>query len=237
MSRLDGKVAVVTGAASGNGRAMALRFAELGADVAIADVDEPGMEETARLVRECGRKALATPCDVARKADIDARRRARRRDLGRLDVCVANAGLWREHRLPAHDRGRVGRTISVTCSGGVFSPPGVRPIECRRRDAASPDAIRQHHGRVGAAGTPAYTASKGGVSPASSGRSLPDCGRHGITSNAIAPGFIDTAMTLMITDNPAMAGYLSTHTGLPASAIRRTRGGRRPFSPATTRLQ
>ncbi len=70
MGNLDGKVAVITGAASGNGRGMAVRFAADGADVVIADRDRDGMEETARRVREHGRRALTRPCDVASKAAI-----------------------------------------------------------------------------------------------------------------------------------------------------------------------
>jgi hypothetical protein len=71
MNRLAGKAAIVTGAASGNGRAMAVRFAAEGADVVVADVDAAGAEETARLVGAQGRRGLALRCDVSHKAEIE----------------------------------------------------------------------------------------------------------------------------------------------------------------------
>src|SRR5262249_60394157 len=108
MHRLEGKVAIVTGAASGHGRGMAVRFAEEGADVVVADVDVAGAEETARLVEARGRRALARRCDVSRKANIDALVAATVERLGRPDAAVANAGVVRggTHRLrPARGPG------------------------------------------------------------------------------------------------------------------------------------
>jgi hypothetical protein len=93
MDRLAGKVAIVTGAASGNGRAMAVRFAAEGADVVVADVDAAGAEETARLVGALGRRGLAVRCDVSHKAEIDALVAAAAERLGRVDIAVANAGV------------------------------------------------------------------------------------------------------------------------------------------------
>ena len=92
MGKFDGRVAVVTGAASGNGRAMAVRFAEDGADVVIADFDDEGMAETARLVKQQERRALLRRCDVSQKAEIDALFEATLDHFGRVDIAVANAG-------------------------------------------------------------------------------------------------------------------------------------------------
>ena len=93
MNRLAGKAAIVTGAASGNGRAMAVRFAAEGADVVVADVDVAGVEETARLVGAQGRRGLAVRCDVSHKAEIDALVAAAAERLGHVDIAVANAGV------------------------------------------------------------------------------------------------------------------------------------------------
>ena len=93
MNRLAGKAAIVTGAASGNGRAMAVRFAAEGADVVVADVDAAGAEETTRLVGAQGRRGLALRCDVSHKAEIDALVAAAAERLGHVDIAVANAGV------------------------------------------------------------------------------------------------------------------------------------------------
>ena len=93
MGSLDGKVAVITGAASGNGRGMAVLFAADGADIVIADVDRDGMEETARLVREHGRHALTRHCDVASTDAIDQLIAAAVSEFEHVDIAVANAGV------------------------------------------------------------------------------------------------------------------------------------------------
>lgn len=72
MGKLDGKVALITGGAFGNGRAMALRFAQEGAAVVLGDVDEKRLAESVALVREQGGRVSAQRCDVAQKSDIDA---------------------------------------------------------------------------------------------------------------------------------------------------------------------
>jgi NAD(P)-dependent dehydrogenase (short-subunit alcohol dehydrogenase family) len=217
MSRLNGKVAVVTGAAAGNGRAMALRFAELGADVAIADVDSDGAEETARAARETGRRALAVRCDVAVKADIDRLLEGAVAELGRVDVCVANAGVVeKDTDCLRMTEEAWDRTISVNLRGVFFTLQGAAKRMIAQGGGGRLIAIASIMADWGAAGTPAYAASKGGVRQLV--RSFAGaCGRHGITCNAIAPGFIETAMTRMITENPLMTGQLVDRT--PAGRI------------------
>lgn len=93
MGRLDGKVALVTGASSGLGKAMAIAFAEEGADVAVAARRVEKLEETARRCREAGRRALAIPCDVTDEAQVNAMVERTLAELGRLDIVVNNAGI------------------------------------------------------------------------------------------------------------------------------------------------
>jgi glucose 1-dehydrogenase len=212
MIRLEGKVAVVTGAASGNGRAIALRFAELGADVAIADVDARGMEETGRLVRETGRRTLVVPCDVSEKADIDGMIERTVSDLGRIDVCVANAGVVeKDTDCLRMTEAQWDRTIAINLRGVFFTLQAAATRMIEQGCGGRLIAIASIMAEWGAAGTPAYAASKGGVRQVMKSFAAA-CGRHGITSNAIAPGFIETAMTRMITDNPLMTGYLVDRT-------------------------
>ncbi|MCS7296443.1 MAG: SDR family oxidoreductase, partial [Dehalococcoidia bacterium] len=95
MSYLSGKVAFITGAGSGIGRGAAERLAREGADVCVVDIDLPGAEETASLVREFGRRAIAVKANVASKPQIQAAADRCVQELGRLDICIANAGIGR----------------------------------------------------------------------------------------------------------------------------------------------
>src|SRR3989475_12635403 len=88
-----GKVAFVTGAASGIGRAAALAFAREGASVVVADVSEQGNQETARMIEELGGRALAVTCDVARVGDVRSALDKTIEAFGRLDIAFNNAGV------------------------------------------------------------------------------------------------------------------------------------------------
>ncbi|MBA4179818.1 MAG: hypothetical protein C0506_04445 [Anaerolinea sp.] len=202
MGNLNGRVAVVTGAASGNGRAMAVRFAEDGADVVIADLNAEGMAETARLVKQQERQAFTQSCDVSRKADIDALFAATMDRFGRIDVAVANAGITER------TAGSIGGCLALTEEAwdqvidinlkGVFFT--LQAAANRMIAAGIPGrliAISSIMGEWGSAGGPAYSASKGGVKQLvkSFGMAV---GPLGLTCNAIGPGFIYTGMTAPI---------------------------------------
>src|SRR5215212_2305715 len=91
-----GKVAFVTGAGSGIGRATALAFAREGASVVVADASEQGNRETARMIEELGGRALALRCDVTRAEDVTAALAETVKTFGRLDVAFNNAGIEQE---------------------------------------------------------------------------------------------------------------------------------------------
>src|SRR5688572_12113604 len=95
----SGKVAFVTGGANGIGRAAALAFAREGASVVVADVSEAGNHETARMIEELGRRALAVRCDVSRAEDVKAALTRTVEAFGRLDFAFNNAGI--EPKKPA----------------------------------------------------------------------------------------------------------------------------------------
>lgn len=212
MSRLEGKVAVVTGAASGNGRAMAVRFAEEGANVVIADLDDAGMEETARLVKQQEREALVRRCDVARRADVEALIAAAVERFGHIDVVVANAGVAETDTdcFTMTDE-QWDRTIGVNLKG-VFLTLQAGANQLRRQGTPGRlIAISSIMGEWGSAGSPAYCASKGGVKQLVKSFGIA-CGPYGITCNAIGPGFIETNMTRGIRENPAIEQYLADRT-------------------------
>src|SRR4051812_555109 len=96
----EGKIAFVTGAAGGIGRAAALAFARDGASVVVADVLEEGNQETARMIEERGGRALAVRCDVRRAEDVKAALERTASDFGRLDVAFNNAGVEPRKLVP-----------------------------------------------------------------------------------------------------------------------------------------
>ena len=217
MGSLDGRVAVVTGAASGNGRAMALRFAQEGADVAIADVDEQGMAETARRVSETGRQSLVVRCDVSAKAQIDALFAAIDQRFGRVDVAVANAGIAeRDTNCLTMTEQAWDRTIGVNLKGVFFTLQAAATRMVASGTRGRLIAISSIMGEWGSAGAPAYCASKGGVKQLVKSFAVA-VGPYGITCNAIAPGFIRTSMTSPIFENAPLETMIVDRT--PAGIV------------------
>jgi NAD(P)-dependent dehydrogenase (short-subunit alcohol dehydrogenase family) len=208
---------VITGAGGGNGRGMALEFAALGAAVVLADVDEDGARESARLVAERGGRAVALSCDVTRKADIDRTIAEGVTRFGAVDIVVANAGVVESDTdcLRMSEQAW-DRTIAVNLRGVFFTLQAGANQMIRQGRGGRLIAVASIMAEWGGGATPAYSASKGGVRQLVKSFALA-CARHGITANAIAPGFIATGMTRMITDNPVLAGVLVDRT--PAGRI------------------
>lgn len=192
MKPLAGKVAVVTGASRGLGRAMAVALAEAGADVAVAARAKADLEETAHLVEGCGARALALRTDVASYAAVESLMAQTVSALGRLDVVVNNAGIARVAPLAEASLDDWRTIVDVNLSG-VFHG-------CR---AAAPYLIRQRAGKIinlasvlAAAGLPGYTmyaATKGGIISLTRALAV-EWARHNIQVNAIAPGWFVTEM-------------------------------------------
>ena len=190
--RLDGQVAVVTGASRGLGRAMALALAEAGADVAVAARSVPDLEDTAHHVEALGRRAVVVATDVVDYAQVEALFARTAGALGRLDIVVNNSGIARVTPVAEMDPDEFRRTVDVNLIG-VFNG-------CR---AAASRLIAQQSGKVinlasvlGAAGLPgysAYAASKGGVMAFTRALAA-EWARHNIQVNAIAPGWFVTDM-------------------------------------------
>lgn len=209
---LRGRVALVTGAASGNGRAIALRFARAGADLALGDVDEVGLADTADAVGALGRQALSARCDVSKQADVQGLVSSAAAELGGLHVAVANAGVVElETDCLAMTEAEWDRTMDVNLKGVFFTLQAAARRMVEQSEGGRLIAISSIMGEWGSPGTPAYAASKAGVRSLAKSFAL-QCGRSGITCNAIAPGFVRTAMTRMIQDDPLLAGYLVDRT-------------------------
>jgi NAD(P)-dependent dehydrogenase (short-subunit alcohol dehydrogenase family) len=205
VARLAGKRAIVTGAASGIGRASAIRFAEEGATVVVVDLAEEGLEETARRIRAVGATCRTTALDASDEGAMAELVRTCVADLGGLEVMFANAGITgellplldttAEHWLPVLRVNLVGPFIAVKHAALAMRERGGGSILC----TASVAGLRA------AAGPTPYSASKAGVVSLVQTAAYQLTGT-GVRVNAICPGLIETGMTQPIFDMARAAG-------------------------------
>jgi NAD(P)-dependent dehydrogenase (short-subunit alcohol dehydrogenase family) len=192
MARLKGKVAIVTGAASGIGAAAARRLAKDGAAVLLTDVDLAG-EDVAASIADAGGRALFRLHDVTSHPDWAAAVEHAMQDFGRLDILVNNAGIsGGRHELMDHSLEAWRQIIGVNLDG-VFL--GLRHAGPRLAASGGGSVINISSilGKVGMAGAAAYCASKGGVTLLTKAAAL-EWAPQGIRVNSVHPGFIDTPL-------------------------------------------
>jgi len=189
---LEGRVALVTGAARGIGAATALALAEAGARVACVDRDAEGIEKTADAIGRAGSDALAIPADVTDAPAIERAVDAVVAEWGRLDVLVNNAGIVRDATLGKVSDDDWTATLDVNLRGTMIGTrAALRPM--RAAGAGRILSATSVVARMGNYGQTAYAASKAGIIGLTRAWAR-ELGPLGITANAVAPGFIDTEM-------------------------------------------
>jgi len=190
---LQGQVAVVTGGGSGIGRAIAVRYAQAGANVAIADLNDTGAEETAEQIRKTGTKAITKVTDVADYKQVEALMAETVKAFGRIDILVSNAGIGGGGRLLEMAPEAFERVVKVHLFGAFYSSK-LAAREMAKRKYGRIICMSSITGLQGPMGsTLAYGAAKTGIIGLVRGMAL-DLAEHNITVNAIAPGPTDTPM-------------------------------------------
>jgi 3-oxoacyl-[acyl-carrier protein] reductase len=204
--RLKDKVALITGGGNGIGRATALRFATEGAAVVVSDMDEAGVNETAKLVIDGGGKAIAVAGSVAARADAQKMVEAATVQFGRLDILINNAGITRDALAVRVKDGEV-KMMTEEQWDAVVDVNLKGTFLCSQ--AAAVPMMKQKSGRIvntasvgaqGNIGQANYSASKAGVIGLTKTLAL-EWARFNITVNCVAPGGVKTRMTATIPDN------------------------------------
>jgi 3-oxoacyl-[acyl-carrier protein] reductase len=192
MGRLDGRIAFVTGAGRGIGAATALRMAEEGARIALADIDTEGCQQVAEELDRFGSEGFVVRCNVADSANVQDAVDQAASHFGRLDILVNNAGVLRDNLLFKMSEEDWDTVMNVHLKGAFL---------CSR--AVQKYMVQKKYGRIvslsstsalGNRGQANYSSAKAGLQGFTRTLAI-ELGPFGITANAVAPGFIDTEMT------------------------------------------
>ncbi len=201
--RLVGRRAIVTGAGAGIGHAIAVRLADEGARVLVADIDAEAAEDVAR---ELGPPALSQAVDVSNEESTAAMIRRARDEWGGLDVLVNNAGVGIAATTPDTDEQGWRRVLDVCLTGTFFGMKHAIPV-IRASGGGAIINMSSTAALVGVADRAAYSAAKGGILALTRAAAIDHVG-EGIRVNCIAPGTVDTPWVDRITsdyDDPAAA--------------------------------
>ncbi len=190
---LEGKVAIVTGAAQGIGRAIAETLARDGADIVVADLDPGRSQETVAAITKLGRRAVNVKVNVAEWDDVKNMTDQVLKDWGKIDILVNNAGVTRDGLLVRMKEEDWNLVLQVNLHGTFHCTKAVLQPMTKQRSGRIVN-IASIVGAMGNAGQANYAASKAAVIGFTKSVAREYASRM-VTVNAVAPGFVDTAMT------------------------------------------
>ncbi len=200
MKQLEGKTALITGAARGIGKAIALKFAQEGCNIAFTDlVIDAGGKQTESEIAACGVKAKGYASNAADFAQTKEVVEEVMKDFGRIDILVNNAGITKDGLMLRMTEAQWDAVINVNLKSAFNFINAVLPVMMRQR-AGSIINMASVVGVHGNAGQANYAASKAGLIALAKSIAQ-EVGSRGIRANAIAPGFIETAMTAALPDD------------------------------------
>lgn len=195
MGKLDGNVAIVTGAARGIGKAIAARLAKDGADVVLCDVlDE--VEKTAEEIESLGRRTLGVQADITKVEEVESLFSATLKVFSKIDILVNNAGITRDNLIIRMSEAEWDSVIQVNLKGTFNCLKAASKIMMKQRRGKIVN-ISSVVGVMGNVGQANYSASKGGVISLTKSAAK-ELAARGITVNAVAPGYIETEMTKVL---------------------------------------
>ena len=197
MGLLEGKTALITGAARGIGKAIALKFAQEGANIAFTDLEVN--EETAQEIAALGVKAKSYASNAADFAQTEEVVAKVKEEFGSIDILVNNAGITKDGLMLRMSEQQWDAVIAVNLKSAFNFIHACVPIMMRQRGGSiiNMASVVGVHGNAGQAN---YAASKAGLIALAKSIAQ-EMGPKGIRANAIAPGFIETAMTAALPDN------------------------------------
>lgn len=217
MPLLQDHIAVVTGSASGIGRAIAAGFAREGAQVVLLDIDEKAAAEAAKEIRDAGGKAESFALDVTRREECIAMAKKVADKVGRVSILVNNAGINRRNAFTADADAvlRDWQDIMAINLNGTFNVTHafLEPLRASKGRIINIGSI-QSFVHVRTPNSPAYTASKHGVLGFTKALAA-ELGKHGVRVNAIGPGLIETPLNAQVRANdPELVKIFIDHTPL-----------------------
>lgn len=213
MARLEGKVAIITGAASGMGKADALLFAKEGAIVVVTDIQVEKVDEVVAEIKNNSGEAIGFRHDVSSQEDWTSIVDATMKQYGKIDILVNNAGISSEVPFMEASLELWDKIMSINITSVFLGQQAVIP-HMINNGGGSIINISSIAGLTGGSGAGAYTASKGAVRMLTKATAV-DFAKHNIRVNSVHPGYIKTPMSEKLMENPDMKQWFLSQTPLP----------------------